>query len=292
MDFGYREFKEIKDFIYEKTGIFIGDDKLPIIKRKIEDILKSNHFADFREMMKHLRYFDKTKKLFDDLISSITVNETYFFREFHQLRTFAEECLPELLERTGQKIVRVLSAGCSIGAEPYTLSIILKEMLDEGFNYFIDAIDIDDEALKKAIIGVYDDRAVKDVPRKYFERYFEIIGPSKYRVVDEIRRNVKFYKMNLMESEKLLELGTNFDFIFCRNVLIYFSDDSRRKVVETFYKMLVPGGYIFLGHSESLSRITNAFELKRMGGNLVYQKPLRTLALKEGMVNVNKNSNS
>lgn len=283
MEFGYREFKELRDFIYSKTGIFISDDKMYIVKKKLDDVLNSGKFPDFRDYMKQLKFFDKSKELFDDLISSITINETYFFREFYQLKTFAEECLPELLDRTGQRTVKVLSAGCSIGAEPYTLSIILSEMLDEGYNYFIDAVDIDDEALKKAVIGIYDDRAVKEVPRAYFEKYFTILGPGKYRINDDVRRHVKFYKMNLFDEDKLLDLGNDFDFIFCRNVLIYFSDDSRRKVVETFYKMLVPGGYIFLGHSESLSRITNAFELKKMGGNLVYQKPTKKFGLKEGI---------
>lgn len=283
MEFGYREFKELRDFIYSKTGIFISDDKMYIVKKKLDDVLSNGKFPDFRDYMRQLKFFDKSKELFDDLISSITINETYFFREFYQLKTFAEECLPELLDRTGQRTVKVLSAGCSIGAEPYTLSIILSEMLDEGYNYFIDAVDIDDEALKKAVIGIYDDRAVKEVPRAYFEKYFTILGPGKYRINDDVRRHVKFYKMNLFDEDKLLELGNDFDFIFCRNVLIYFSDDSRRKVVETFYKMLVPGGYIFLGHSESLSRITNAFELKKMGGNLVYQKPTKKFGLKEGI---------
>lgn len=283
MELGYREFKEIRDFVYSTTGIFISDDKMYFIKKKLENILNSGKFSDFRDFMKHLKFFDKSKELFDDVVSAITVNETYFFREFYQLKTFAEECLPELVVRTGQKTVKVLSAGCSIGAEPYTLSIILSEMLSEEFNYFIDAIDIDDEALKKAVIGIYDDRTVREVPKAYLDKYFTKLGPNQYRINDTVRRQIKFYKMNLFDEEKLLWLGSNFDFIFCRNVLIYFSDESRRKVIETFYKMLIPGGYIFLGHSESLSRITNAFELRRMGGNIVYQKPILKIRVEEGV---------
>jgi chemotaxis protein methyltransferase CheR len=149
-------------------------------------------------------------------------------------------------------------------------------MLDPPHSFSITAVDIDYRALEKAKQGIYDERSVRDVPQVYLEKYFTKTSKG-FVVRDEVRRFVTFRKVNLSDREALLALGRDFDFVFCRNVLIYFSDDSRRRVVETFYAMMNPGGYIFLGHSESLSRITSAFELKRMGGDLVYRKPLKEL---------------
>ncbi|RKX56038.1 MAG: hypothetical protein DRP50_01270 [Thermotoga sp.] len=174
-----------------------------------------------------------------------------------------------------QKELRILSAGCSSGEEPYTLSIILHEMVDDlrDIDAKIVGIDIDESALKKAERGIYDERSVKDVPGKYLDKHFDIL-PSGYSVKEHVRRLVRFHKINLFDSTNLLRVGKQFDFVFCRNVLIYFSDESRRQVVENLYMMMKPGAYIFLGYSESMTRITRAFRIKRAGNTLVYQKPM------------------
>lgn len=271
--FGFREFKEIRDLIYEKTGIFITDEKIYLLKRRVEKRMGEKGMLNVTDYLRFLKYFDHNNAEFNELINEITINETYFFREFPQLRIFAEYCLPDVVEKNNTRFVRILSAGCSTGEEPYTLSIICSEMLGDTYQYNIDALDIDDNALQKAKIGVYDERSVKDVPKSYLKKYFRQTLQG-YEVTEEVKKFVRFYKINLFDRQALLSLGKNYHFIFCRNVLIYFSDDSRRKVVETFYEMMVPGGYIFLGHSESLSRITTLFELKRMGDGLVYQKPV------------------
>lgn len=275
MIFGFQEFCTLRDYIYRKTGIYIGDQKIYLLKRRIEERLRILGLPSVKEYITYVLHFDVSGREFEELISSVTVNETYFFREFPQLQTFAEHCLPEIAARKKGRI-RILSAGCSTGEEAYTLSIICQEMLDPPCTFSIDALDIDYRALEKARQGVYDERAVRDVPLVYLEKYFR--RTEKGFVVHElVKKFVAFHKVNLVDREKLLALGKNFDFVFCRNVLIYFSEDSRRRVVETLYTMMNPGGYIFLGHSESLSRITNAFELKRVGGNLVYRKPLEEM---------------
>uniref|UniRef100_A0A7V4WM82 protein-glutamate O-methyltransferase n=1 Tax=Candidatus Caldatribacterium saccharofermentans TaxID=1454753 RepID=A0A7V4WM82_9BACT len=276
MIFGFREFCEIRNHIYARTGVHIGDQKVYLLRRRVEERLKALGLSSAEEYIAYLKYRDGSGKEFDELVSSVTVNETYFFREFPQLQTFAEHCLPEVVERKNTGRIHILSAGCSTGEEPYTLSIICQEMLDPPHNFSITAVDIDYRALEKAKQGIYDERSVRDVPQVYLEKYFTRTSKG-FVVRDEVRRFVTFRKANLNDREALLALGRDFDFVFCRNVLIYFSDDSRRRVVETFYAMMNPGGYIFLGHSESLSRITSAFELKRMGGNLVYRKPLKEL---------------
>lgn len=276
MIFGFREFSVLRDHIYTRTGVYIGDRKVYLLKRRIEQRLSALGLSSVREYLNYLKHWDESGKEFEELVSAITVNETYFFREFPQLQAFAEHCLPEIAEERGTSRVRILSAGCSTGEEAYTLSIVCQEMLDPPHTFSIDALDIDYHALEKARRGVYEERAVRDVPKVYLDKYFERTREG-FVVKEAVRRFVTFRKINLNNREALLAVGRNFDFVFCRNVLIYFSDDSRRKVVETFYAMMNPGGYIFLGHSESMSRITSAFELQRMGGVLVYRKPLQEL---------------
>lgn len=276
MIFGFREFSALRDHIYARTGVYIGDQKVYLLKRRVEQRLAALGFSSVEEYLNYLKHWDGSRREFEELVSAITVNETYFFREFPQLQAFAEHCLPEVVERKNAGRVRILSAGCSTGEEAYTLSIICQEMLDPPHAFSIDALDIDYRALEKAKKGVYEERAVRDIPRVYLEKYFEKTREG-WVVKEAVRRGVTFHKVNLSDREALLAVGRGFDFVFCRNVLIYFSDDSRRKVVETFYAMMNPGGYIFLGHSESMSRITSAFELRRMGEALVYRKPLQEL---------------
>jgi len=268
---GLHEFRELRDVIYSKFGIYISKNKIYFLKKRVENRLKALGLKNVEDYIKYLRFFDKAGKELQNLINSVTINETYFFREFPQLQAFAEYCLPEVIEKKNN--IKVLSAGCSTGEEPYTLSIILNEMLDPFHKFKIVAVDIDEKALEKARTGIYNSRSVKDVPEVYLKKYFDIL-PSGFLVKQIVKANVDFRKANLMDRDILLSLGRNFDFIFCRNVLIYFSDESRRKVVENFYSMMNPGGYIFLGHSESMSRITTAFKLKRAGNFIVYQKPL------------------
>ncbi|MGC8777702.1 MAG: CheR family methyltransferase [Candidatus Caldatribacteriaceae bacterium] len=276
MIFGFREFSALRDHIYTRTGVYIGDQKVYILKRRLEQRLTTLGLSSADEYIDYLKHWDGSGREFEELVSAITVNETYFFREFPQLQSFAECCLPEIVEGKKGGRIRILSAGCSTGEEAYTLSIICQEMLDPPHTFSIDALDIDYRALEKARKGIYEERAVRDVPRVYLEKYFEKTREG-FVVKDGVRRFVTFHKVNLNDREALLALGKGFDFVFCRNVLIYFSDDSRRKVVEAFYAMMNPGGYIFLGHSESMSRITSAFELRRMGESLVYRKPFQEL---------------
>ncbi|MCX7667921.1 MAG: protein-glutamate O-methyltransferase CheR [Atribacterota bacterium] len=276
MIFGFRDFCQLRDYIYARMGVYIGDQKIYLLKRRMEQRLAALGLSSVNEYLHYLKRYDGSGKEFEELVCAITVNETYFFREFPQLQIFAEHCLPEIAEAKNFPHIRILSAGCSTGEEPYTLSIICQEMLEPPYTFSIDALDIDYRALESARRGVYDERAVRDVPRVYLEKYF-IRTNGGFMVKEMVRNFVTFHKVNLNNREELLALGRNFDFVFCRNVLIYFSDDSRKKVVEAFYAMMNPGGYIFLGHSESMSRITSAFELRRMGEGLVYRKPLQEL---------------
>lgn len=228
------------------------------------------------EYIRILRFSDPNNSEFQKLTDLLTINETYFFRDFPQLQAFGEHCLPEVAAKkaaAGDRTLRIWSAGCSTGEEPYTLALILLEMLDdaEKWKIFISAGDIDLTALEKAGKGLYGTRSLRDVPPEYLHRYFHETEGEFYNISEKIKKMVEFEHINLSEKEEIRK-KRGFDFIFCRNVLIYFDDMSRKRLVDQFYVALNPGGYIFLGSSESIGRISTAFIIKRMGGYIVYSK--------------------
>lgn len=193
---------------------------------------------------------------------------------------FSKDVLPELLNRKaaqkGDFRLKIWSAGCSTGEEPYTIAIILKERLEYFDDWDIEILgsDISERVLKFAQEAVYMPRSLKDVPEYIRLKYFEYNPSQKvYKLKDKIKRLVTFRYLNLYDEHKM-RLMRNYDVIFCRNVLIYFDEESRRKVVEYFYDALNPGGYIFLGHSESILRITKAFEIVYFENNIAFRKPI------------------
>lgn len=275
MELSIEDFINLRNLIYERTGMQFGENKIYYFKKRIQKRMEHRDIHKVSEYIRFLKMFDRDNREFQDLINLITVNETYFFREFEQLAIFGENCLQETLEKkraSGDKNLRVFSAACSSGEEPYTLAIILREMVDDfkSWNVLVKGVDIDENVLSSAIKAEYDSRSVKDVPPDYMERYFHRLGGGMYRVKQEIRDLVTFEHVNLMDRRSLRN-ERNYDFIFCRNMLIYFDDQSRKQVVERFYTMLNRGGYIFLGHAESLSRISTSFKIKRIDGFTVYQ---------------------
>jgi chemotaxis protein methyltransferase CheR len=275
LELSIEDFINLRNLIYERTGMQFGENKIYYFKKRIQKRMEQRDIHKVAEYIRYLKMFDRDNREFQDLINLITVNETYFFREFEQLAVFGENCLQETLEKKrarGDNTLRVFSAACSSGEEPYTLAIILREMVDDftSWNVLVKGVDIDENVLSAALKAEYDSRSVKDVPPDYLERYFNRLGGGMYRLKQEIRDLVSFEHVNLMDR-KALRSERNYDFIFCRNMLIYFDDQSRKQVVERFYTMLNRGGYIFLGHAESLSRITTSFKIKRIDGFTVYQ---------------------
>jgi len=268
------EFIKLRDFIYRKTGIYFEEHKMYYVRNRVESRIKATGHENFRSYFTWMR-FDVTGQELQELVNLLTVNETYFFREYYQLKCFAEEVLPEILDRKCEekvRMIRVWSAGCSTGEEPYTLAIIMEEMLEgiERVMWEVHATDINTEVLERAEMGIYSSRSVRLVPEEYKKRYFIQHG-ELYEVIPELRNKVKFYQLNLMDAVAMRKM-VGFDVIFCRNVLIYFDDASRRQVALYFYEALAEGGYIFLGHSESMSRITPIFKLRRFKNAFVYQK--------------------
>lgn len=270
------EFEVLTGFIYRKTGIRLESQKLYFLSTRINKRIEILKVESVSEYIRILRFGDPEGSEFQNLVNLLTVNETYFFRDFPQLQAFAEQSLDEVIKRkiaAGERKLKIWSAPCSSGEEPYTLAIILHAMLENinAWDVEIIASDIDQNILSKARSGIYDERRLREVPPEYLTLFFDRQMDNQYKVKSEIRQMVKFEHVNLSESNDIRN-KVGFDFIFCRNLLIYFDDISRKKLVDQFYIALNPGGYIFLGASESISRISTAFRVKRKGGYFVYYK--------------------
>jgi chemotaxis protein methyltransferase CheR len=270
------EFEILSSFIYHKSGIKLETAKTYLLNNRVQKRIRELGFKAAAEYIRFLKYSDKNGNEFQELLNLITVNETYFFRDFPQLEAFVE-CLKVLVDKKVEKndyTLKIWSAGCSSGEEAYTLGIILHEILGNVKDWRISILgsDIDKTILQKAQKGKYDFRSVKDSPSEYMDMYFDFQpGEKTYNVKNFIRNMVEFEHLNLNDKDRM-RMKRNFDFIFCRNVLIYFDDESRRRVVEHFYSALNESGYIFLGSSESMGRITSAFKLIRLNKYLVYCK--------------------
>lgn len=263
------EFSLLTDYILKKTGIFYDENKRYYVEKRIFERMRQTGFETFRGYFLYLKG-DPTGGELQSLINLLTVNETYFFREFDQLKCFAEEALPEIVRNIPGGKLKVWSAGCSTGEEPYTLAIILLEMLDGSFSFEVHATDINSDVLRRARLGSYDGRSVREVPEPYLKKYFTLIG-DRYQISSVVKQKVQFYNLNLLDRERMKAMR-DFDAIFCRNVLIYFDDKGRREVAMGFYNTLRPKGFIFLGHSESMSRILPVFKIRKFKNAIIYQK--------------------
>ena len=270
------DFATIRDEVYRKLGLYFEDSKVYFIQKRLEKRMETLGVESFADYAFLLRFGDKSGKEMQALANLVTTNETYMFREFEQLQAFADHCLPMVLkplEAANDRKLRIWSAGCSSGEEPYTLAIILKEVMHDFrmWDIKIKATDIDQVRLEMARRAVYDERSVHQIPPEYFDRHITRLAAGHFAVKPETAKLVELEHLNLSDRMAMRAMR-QFDFIFCRNVLIYFDDASRKAVVDHFYNALKPGGFIFLGHSESIGRISTSFKLLRVGQHLVYRK--------------------
>lgn len=272
----FEDFCRIRDLLCKRIGIYFDDRKLPFIETRIWGRMKAIGIHSSLEYVNALRFNDPGNAEFQKLVDAVTTNETYMFREYDQLEAFANFCLPEMLKRKKEradKTIRIWSAGCSSGEEPYTLAIIMREVLEEpaDWNVQIIASDIDQGMLEKTNRAFYEQRAVKDVPDAYMEKHLIPEGKG-WTVHPDTKRLVRVMQINLNDRVEVRAME-GMDFIFCRNVLIYFNEISRAEAVAGFFHCLNRSGFLFLGHSESVGRINTAFQLRRLGQHLVYGKP-------------------
>jgi chemotaxis protein methyltransferase CheR len=270
-------FRLLRDFIHGYCGIYFDDGSKYLLERRLARRLELHRLRSFEEYYHFLRYDRKREEELTALIDNLTTNETYFFRENAQLHAFSEEILPDLRERlANRKSLRIWSAGCSTGEEPYTIAILLLESGDWWRDWQVEIIgsDINQRVLHTARKGVYKKGAHRATDPRMLAKYFTLDEKGDYRVIDRVKELVSFSYVNLLDPYKTSLIG-GMDVIFCRNVIIYFDREAKKKVIESFYHKLRDGGYLLLGHSESLINLSNAFVLRTLKHDMVYQKPLR-----------------
>ncbi len=270
-------FRLLRDFIHGYCGIYFDDGSRFLLERRLTRRLEQRQLKSFEEYYRFLRYDRKREEELTILVDNLTTNETYFFRETPQLRAFSEEILPELRQNLcDRKTLRIWSAGCSTGEEPYTIAILLLESGDWWRDWQVEIIgsDINQRVLHTARKGVYKKSAHRATSPDMLAKYFIEEEKGGYRIIDKVRELVSFCSLNLLDPYKT-SLISNMDIIFCRNVIIYFDKEAKKTVIASFFDKLREGGYLLLGHSESLINISNAFMLRTLKNDMVYQKPLR-----------------
>jgi chemotaxis protein methyltransferase CheR len=270
-------FRLLRDFIHAYCGIYFDDGSKFLLERRLSRRLEQHRLKNFEEYYHFLKYDRKREAEMVVLIDNLTTNETYFFRESPQLRAFSEEILPELRRSLAdRKVLRIWSAGCSTGEEPYTIAILLLESGDWWRDWQVEILgsDINQRVLHTARKGVYKKSAHRATSPEMLTKYFVQDEKSDYRIIDRVKELVSFSSVNLLDPHKT-SLISNMDVIFCRNVIIYFDREAKKKAIESFYQKLREGGYLLLGHSESLINISNAFMLRTLKNDMVYQKPVR-----------------
>lgn len=266
-------FRLLRDFIKNHCGLYFDDGSKFLLEKRLSRRVGIHQLKNFEDYYHILMYDKRRDEELSSVIDILTVNETYFFREISQLKAFSDEIIPEIMERKkDRKRLRIWSAGCSTGEEPYTLAILIldKNILPE---WEIDILgsDINQRVLHVARRGIYKKSAFRNTEDYYLKRYFRDEGGGNYRVIDPVKGLVNFSFLNLLDPFKVRFVG-EMDVIFCRNVIIYFDQDTKKKVIDSFYERLTEEGYLLLGHSESLMNISTAFILKHLKNDLVYQK--------------------
>jgi chemotaxis protein methyltransferase CheR len=267
------EYEKFCEYFYRRTGIAFGGNKRYFVDKRLIDRMQQTGSANFEEYLGRLRRHDASSEV-EQLVNLLTINETYFYREDYQLDCLVNGILPDVLvrRRKGDRI-RIWSLPSSTGEEPYSIAIYLLENWQQVDDYDIEimASDIDTNVLRAAETGIYDARSLHRLTPDLIRRYFVSAGTDGFRLVDAIRQSVSFTTVNASDAKAMREYA-NLDVIFCRNMLIYFDDQSRQQVAESFYDSLRPGGFICLGHSESMSRISSLFAVRKFPQAIVYQK--------------------
>ncbi len=267
------QYRLLRELVYEHSGLTFGEDMMFVVERRLSPRLQYHGLPDFAAYHRFLRYDPGRRMELEAAVEALTTNETYFYREPQQLRAFAEEVLPGLArENARRRRLRIWSAGCSTGEEVYTLAILLaRSGLFAGWDVDVFGSDISRRVLAVARAGAYGPHAFRIGESEYLRPWFRADG-GKSHVREEIRRLASFGHLNLLDpgATKLVPVV---DAIFCRNVMIYFDLPARKRVVRAFHDKLREGGYLFLGHSESLIQVTTDFELVHLRHDLVYRKP-------------------
>lgn len=235
------EYEKFKSQILKKTGIDLSSYKERQMKRRIESMIKRNGKTDFES---YFQLINTNQERFNEFINYLTINVSEFYRNPNQWENLKNTIIPFLM--TGKQNLRIWSAACSTGEEPYTLAMVMSNFLPLN-KIKILAYDIDEEAINKAKIGIYSQKSIANVPEAFKKKYFELIGQS-YKISDDIKKCVEFKKFNLLKDP----YPTGLDLIVCRNVMIYFTEEAKDQMYHNFNKALRPGGVLFVGSTEQI----------------------------------------
>lgn len=269
---------KIRDVIYQVSGIYQPDEKLYLLATRCASrmsALKIKSPGEYLEQITVRANRDSELRL---LLNEITIGETYMFRSPPQLEALRSVILPQVIRSKsamGFKRLRLWSAGCSTGEESYTLAMFLLEESEKtlaGWSFDILATDVNDNSLAAAKLGIYGEYALRNTTEALRRKYFKLYDDKRLQAGDQLKSLIRFDRVNLHDDSKMTFLK-GMDIIFCCNVLIYFDLTSKRKVVQHFYSNLLPGGYLFLGHAESLFQIDDRFRLVHFPGAIGYWKP-------------------
>ncbi|MFZ3264893.1 MAG: CheR family methyltransferase [Terriglobales bacterium] len=267
---------KIRDLIYRISGIYHAEQKLYLLVSSCTRRMAVCGAASPSDYLEDLTIRPNRNDELHLLLNEITIGETYMFRHPAQLDALSTVILPQVIQSKtamGLKRLRIWSAGCSTGEEPYTLAMfLLEEKQLAGWTFDILATDLNSNSLAASKAGVYGDYALRNVTAAQRAKYFKDAGSNKLVVNDLLKSHIRFDRVNLSDDSKMVFLK-GIDVIFCCNVLIYFDLASKRRVVQHFYANLLPGGYFFLGHAESLFQVDEAFRLVHFPGTTAYWKP-------------------
>jgi chemotaxis protein methyltransferase CheR len=271
------DFERLREYVYRRTGIQFTANKRYFVDKRVHAMMTEYGTDDFATYFSALRLGEES--LIQKLVNELTVNETYFLREDYQFECLIRSVLPQVVaDRADEQIadgpIKILSLPSSTGEEPYSIAIRLLEEwpLIDRVDVTLVAGDIDTRVLAAARAGTYGLRSLQRMPEGLLRKYFEPIGADSHRVVEDLRTAVDFRQLNICDVEAM-QAYRGFDVVFCRNLLIYFDELSCRTAVENLFGVLRPGGFVFLGHSESMSRISPIFSPRRFPEGIAYQRP-------------------
>jgi chemotaxis protein methyltransferase CheR len=269
-------FIELRTFIYERTGIFFAEKKKYLLEGRLGKRLQHLKIAGYEEYLQLLKYGRQKEEEYRFLCEAVTINETFFFRNEPQFEALEQVILPELIaakQKMGSPRLRIWSAACSTGEEPYTIAMLFLERLKPRYpNLSIEivATDISSSVLDVASRAAYGEYSIRNLPALYREKYFTVEN-GRFQLREEVTHFVKFQHLNLYNRQEMRQFR-NFDVVLCRNVLIYFDNKSKVQVVADLYNSMNSGGYLFIGYSELLHGISTAFKVKSLPKTTAYKK--------------------
>ena len=272
MELTTETFCQFKTFIYEQCGIAFADNKKYVLESRLQPRLKERNCATYEEYYKLIRSDAWRDKELSSLFNVVTTNETFFYRDLPQLQAFTDTILPAVMKANeGAKTLRIWSAACSTGDEPYTLAMMLLEHpVLSKWTIEILASDISEAALATARKAVYGQYAVRNIPPMLLKKYFTV-EDGQYVLSPKVKALVRIINLNLYDSVRL-KLIRGYDVILCRNCLIYFDDKAKTKILNSFYESLRSNGFLVIGFSESLHNLSRAFMPLHAAKSVVYKR--------------------